>query len=52
LKQLTSVADYFDAFNNFAACVYGMDYALFLDCFIGGLHLELRQEVKSRSPFL
>ena len=50
LKQLTSVADYFDAFNDLAARVYGMDDALLLDCFIGGLHPELHREVKSRSP--
>jgi len=27
-----------------------MDDALLLDCFIGGLHPELRREVKSRCP--
>jgi len=50
LKQSSLVANYFDAFNDLAARVYGLDDALLLDCFIGGLHPELRREVKSRSP--
>jgi len=36
LKQVSSVTNYFDAFNDLAARVYGMDDALLLDCFIGG----------------
>jgi len=47
LEQLTSVVDYFDAFNDLATRVYDMDDALLLDCFIGGLHPELHREVKS-----
>jgi len=50
LKQSSSVANYFDAFNDLAARVYGMDDALLLDCFIGGLHPKLRREVKFRCP--
>ncbi|RYQ82493.1 hypothetical protein Ahy_B10g101081 [Arachis hypogaea] len=49
LKQVNSVSNYFDAFNNLAARTYGMVDALLLDCFVGGLHPELRQDVKSRS---
>jgi len=41
LKQLTFVTDYFGVFNNLAARMYGMNDALLLDCFIGGLHPEL-----------
>ncbi|RYR51254.1 hypothetical protein Ahy_A06g026281 [Arachis hypogaea] len=29
---------------------YGLDDALLLDCFVGGLHPELKREVKARSP--
>jgi len=47
LKQGSSVANYFDAFNNLDARVYAMDDALLLNCFIDGLHPELRHEVKS-----
>jgi len=43
-----SVANYVDAFNDLAARVYEMDNALLLDCFIGGLHPELKHEVKAR----
>ncbi|XLU70633.1 hypothetical protein S245_029686 [Arachis hypogaea] len=50
LKQTASVKLYFDAFNELAARVYGMDDALMLDCFVGGLHPDLKREVKSRSP--
>ncbi|RYQ83999.1 hypothetical protein Ahy_B10g102892 [Arachis hypogaea] len=50
LKQIASVKLYFDAFNELAARVYGMDDALMLDCFVGGLHPDLKREVKSRSP--
>jgi len=50
LRQTSSVANYFEAFNDLAARAYGMDDALLLDCFVGGLHPELRREVKSRSP--
>jgi len=42
LKQSLSIGSYFDEFN-------GMDDALLLDCFVGGLHPELKREVKSRS---
>jgi len=44
------MANYFDAFNDLATRVYGMDDALLLNCFIGGLHPELKREVKSRCP--
>ena len=47
LKQSSSVGSYFDEFNDLAARVYGMDDALLLDYFVGGLHPELKREVKS-----
>ena len=50
LKQSSSVVNYFDAFNDLTTRVHGLDDALLLDYFIGGLHLELQREVKSRSP--
>jgi len=50
LKQNSSVKSYFDVFNELAARTYGMDDTLLLDCFVGGLHPELKREVKSRSP--
>jgi len=44
------VTSYFDAFNDLVTRVYGMDNALLLDCFIGGLHPKLKHKVKSRCP--
>ncbi|XP_015967238.1 uncharacterized protein LOC107490956 [Arachis duranensis] len=49
LKQSTTVNAYFESFNDLAARVYGLDDALLLDCFVGGLHPELKREVKARS---
>ncbi|RYR39552.1 hypothetical protein Ahy_A09g045108 isoform B [Arachis hypogaea] len=50
LKQSTTVNAYFESFNDLAARAYGLDDALLLDCFVGGLHPELKREVKARSP--
>ncbi|XP_025635201.2 uncharacterized protein [Arachis hypogaea] len=50
LKQSTTVNAYFESLNNLAARAYGLDDALLLDCFVGGLHPELKREVKARSP--
>jgi len=49
LKQSSSVHAYFDAFNDLAVRVCDMDDVLLLDCFVGGLHPDLKREVKSRS---
>jgi len=43
LKQSNSVANYFDAFNDLAARVFGMNDALLLNYFIGGLHPKLKK---------
>ncbi|RYR38078.1 hypothetical protein Ahy_A09g043029 [Arachis hypogaea] len=50
LKQTSSVDKYFESFNDLASRTYGMDDTLLLDCFTGGLHPELKREVKARSP--
>ncbi|RYR48707.1 hypothetical protein Ahy_A07g034766 [Arachis hypogaea] len=44
LKQSTTINAYFESFNDLAARAYGLGDALLLDCFMGGLHLELKQE--------
>ena len=49
LRQTSSVSEYYDSFNELATRAYGLDDALLLDCFVGGLHPELRREVKSHS---
>ncbi|XP_020978093.1 uncharacterized protein LOC110271493 [Arachis ipaensis] len=50
LKQSTTVNVYFESFNDLAARAYGLNDALLLDCFVGGLHPELKREVKAHSP--
>ncbi|XP_025628555.1 uncharacterized protein [Arachis hypogaea] len=50
LKQSTTVNAYFESFNDLAARAYGLYDALLVDCFVGGLHPELKREVKARSP--
>ena len=42
LCQTGSVNDYYDSFNKLATRAYGMDDTLLLDCFVGGLHPELK----------
>lgn len=49
LKQSSLVNSYFDAFNDLATRVYDMNDTLLLNCFVGGLHPDLKREVKSRS---
>ncbi|RYR74888.1 hypothetical protein Ahy_A02g009600 [Arachis hypogaea] len=44
LKQSSTFNAYFDTFTDLVARAYGMDDALLLDCFVGGLHPDLKCE--------